>query len=66
MFSTDPGVLKLIDHVIIVFYMVAVLGLGVFFSRYVKTSGDFFLAGKSLPFWAIGMSVVVSDIGSEG
>ncbi len=53
-----------IDQAIIGFYLLAVLVLGVLFSRYVKTSGDFFLAGKSLPFWAIGMSVVVSDIGA--
>ena len=64
MFSGEAGVLTGIDQVIIVFYLVAVLILGVFFSRFVKTSGDFFLAGKSLPFWAIGMSVVVSDIGA--
>ena len=64
MFSGDPGVLTTIDQAIIAFYLVAVLIMGIFFSRYVKTSTDFFLAGKSLPFWAIGMSVVVSDIGA--
>ena len=64
MFSGDASVLTAIDQAIIAFYLVAVLVMGIFFSRYVKTSGDFFLAGKSLPFWAIGMSVVVSDIGA--
>lgn len=53
-----------IDVVIIFFYLGATLLLGVYFSRFVKSSGDFFLAGKSLPFWAIGMSIVVSDIGA--
>lgn len=53
-----------IDLLIIVFYLVATLALGVYFSRYVKSSSDFLLAGKSLPFWAIGMSIVVSDIGA--
>ncbi|MBZ0257594.1 sodium/solute symporter, partial [bacterium] len=28
-----------------------------------KTGKDYFLAGRSLPWWAIGMSLVVSDIG---
>ena len=64
MVLADAAALTLIDQAIIVFYMVAVLVLGIFFSRHVKTSGDFFLAGKSLPFWAVGMSVVVSDIGA--
>jgi len=56
--------LHFIDILIVAIYMVGVLSLGVFFARYVKTAGDFFIAGKALPFWAIGMSVVVSDIGA--
>ena len=40
------------------------MALGLYFSRFVKSTGDFILAGKTLPFWAIGMSIVVSDIGA--
>ena len=53
-----------IDLVILCFYLVATLLVGTYFGRYVKSSGDFLLAGKSLPFWAVGMSIVVSDIGA--
>ena len=53
-----------IDYVIIVVYMAGVLFIGTYLGKYVKTSGDLFLAGRSLPFWAIGMSIVVSDIGA--
>ncbi len=53
-----------IDIAIIILYMVGVFVLGTFFGRYVKDAGDFFIAGKALPFWAIGMSIVVSDIGA--
>lgn len=53
-----------IDLVIIGIYMVGTLALGTFFGRYVKNASDFFIAGKALPFWAIGMSVVVTDIGA--
>jgi len=56
--------LAVIDYVIIVVYMAGVLFIGSYFGRYVKSSGDLFLAGRSLPFWAIGMSIVVSDIGA--
>ena len=56
--------LATIDYVIIVVYMAGVLFIGSYFGKYVKTSGDLFLAGRSLPFWAIGMSIVVSDIGA--
>jgi SSS family solute:Na+ symporter len=58
------GSLAMIDYIIILVYMVGVLGIGTYFGKYVHSAGDFFLAGKALPFWAIGMSVVVSDIGA--
>ncbi len=58
------GNLAVIDYIIIGVYMAGVLYLGSYFAKYIHTSGDFFLAGRSLPFWAIGMSVVVSDIGA--
>lgn len=53
-----------IDYVIVVTYMLGVLLIGTYFGKYVRSAGDFFLAGKSLPFWAVGMSIVVSDIGA--
>lgn len=53
-----------IDYVIISVYMAGVLFVGVYFSKYVHSASDLFLAGRSLPFWAIGMSIVVSDIGA--
>lgn len=56
--------LAAIDVAIILVYMLGVLVLGAFFGRYVKDGGDFFVGGKALPFWAIGMSIVVSDIGA--
>ncbi len=56
--------LAVIDYVIIGVYMAGVLFIGSYFGKYVSTTGDLFLAGRSLPFWAIGMSIVVSDIGA--
>ncbi len=53
-----------IDYTIIGLYLVGILLIGTYFGRYVKTGRDFFLAGRALPFWAIGMSIVVSDIGA--
>ena len=55
-----------IDITIVVMYMVGVFFLGSFFGKYVKDAGDFFVAGKALPFWAIGMSIVVSDNWGDG
>ena len=53
-----------IDLTIIGVYMAGVFALGLYTSKYVDNAGDFFLAGKALPFWAIAFSIVVSDIGA--
>lgn len=58
------GALESIDYVIVIAYMLGVLAIGTFFGKYVHTAGDFFIGGKALPFWAVGMSIVVSDIGA--
>lgn len=52
-----------LDLAVIVLYLAVTVGLGFHLARRVRSSEDFFLAGRSLPFWAIGMSLVVSDIG---
>ncbi len=53
------------DVALVVIYLLAVVGLGLWMSWGVKSSKDFFLAGKSLPWWAVAMSLVVSDIGAK-
>lgn len=61
----NPIQLSPLDTSLIVLYLVAVTGLGIWAARGVRTSKDFFLAGRSLPWWAAGMSLVVSDIGAK-
>ena len=53
-----------LDFAVVLIYLAVVLGLGLYAGRRVRSSGDFFLGGRALPFWAIGMSIVVSDIGA--
>jgi len=53
-----------IDYFVVIAYFVGILILGYYFKRFVDSSEDYFLGGRSLPFWAIGMSIVVSDIGA--
>jgi SSS family solute:Na+ symporter len=53
-----------IDTFIIVFYMGAILVFGLFFRKYVSTTEDFFLAGKMLPWWVIGFSIIGTNIGA--
>jgi SSS family solute:Na+ symporter len=53
------------DIVIIIGYFVIVLGLGAYFSRYMKSQKDFFLAGKKMPWWIAACSLQATDIGPE-
>jgi len=53
-----------IDYFVVIAYLIGMLLLGLYFRKFVHSSTDFFLGGRMLPFWAIGMSIVVSDIGA--
>lgn len=58
-----------IDYVIFVAYGVLILSIGLWVSRTkkgeTKTTEDYFLAGKSLPWWAIGASLIAANISAE-
>ncbi|MBN1996810.1 hypothetical protein JW935_04600 [candidate division KSB1 bacterium] len=56
--------LPFIDLAIIVFYMIGMLIFGYRLGISIRSDQDYFLGGKRLPWWAIGMSMVVSDIGA--
>ncbi len=57
--------LKPLDVALVLAYLIGVTALGLWLSRGIRSSRDFFLAGKTLPWWAVGMSLVVSDIGAK-
>jgi SSS family solute:Na+ symporter len=51
------------DYAVVILYIVGTIALGLWVGRRIKSGSDFFLAGRSLPWWAIGMSLVATDIG---
>jgi SSS family solute:Na+ symporter len=55
-------VLHGIDYFIVIAYLFGIMVLGLYFARFVRSADDFFLSGKTLPFWAVGMSIVATDI----
>ncbi|MEL7317959.1 MAG: sodium/solute symporter [Pseudomonadota bacterium] len=61
--------LETIDIVIIIGYALALLGIALFVSRepagHQKDTEDYFLAGRALPWWAIGASLIASNISAE-
>jgi len=61
----DSVRLSSLDLTLVVVYLIGVTSLGLWASRGIRSSKDFFLAGRSLPWWMAGMSMVVSDIGAK-
>ena len=47
-----------LNWTILVVYILGNLALGMFLSRKVESADDFFLGDRSIPWWAIGISVV--------
>jgi len=57
--------LTFIDWTIMSVYFVFVLGIGFALNRYMKTSKDFFLSGRSLPAWITGLAFISANLGAQ-
>jgi SSS family solute:Na+ symporter len=58
-----------IDIAVFVLYLITIVSIGLWVSRekkgHEKNTEDYFLAGKSLPWWAIGASLIAANISAE-
>ena len=54
-----------VDWIIMLLYFVFVLGIGVALKRYMKTSKDFFQAGRALPAWICGLAFISANLGAQ-
>ncbi len=63
------GTFQTLDYMIFAAYGILILSVGLWVSRtkkgQKKSAEDYFLAGKSLPFWAIGASLIAANISAE-
>jgi len=57
--------LTLLDWTIMVIYFVFVLGIGFALKRYMRTSTDFFLSGRSIPAWITGLAFISANLGAQ-
>ena len=59
----------MIDYAIFVLYIILLVGLGFFLSRSKdgkeESSSDYFLAGNTLTWWAVGASLIAANISAE-
>ncbi|MGI4730279.1 MAG: sodium/sugar symporter [Janthinobacterium lividum] len=58
-----------IDIAVVIVYAIGIFGLAQWVSRekagHAKTTSDYFLASKNLPWWAIGASLIAANISAE-
>ena len=63
------GTFELLDYLIFGLYALTILGIGLWVSRdkegKQKNAEDYFLASKSLPWWAVGASLIAANISAE-
>ncbi len=52
-----------IDILVFVLYFLAMLGVGFYFFRENKSSDDYYVGGRQMGSWHIGLSVVATDVG---
>ena len=57
--------LTFVDWLIMLLYFVFVLGIGFALKRYMKTSKDFFQAGRALPAWICGLAFISANLGAQ-
>src|SRR6266576_3959217 len=54
-----------VDYAVMALYFVFVLGIGAALRRYVRTSEDFFLSGRSIPAWVTGLAFISANLGAQ-
>ena len=64
--EAERQLLRWLDWVVIVVYLVSMLGIGLHFYLREKrgSTSDFFVGGRSIPFWAAGVSLYVANTSS--
>ena len=56
----DSSGLAGLDYVVLVAYAAAMLGMGFYIARKQRSTEDFFVGGRNLPAWAVGLSLLAS------
>ncbi len=51
------GAFTILDYVALVLYFGILVGMGAYFARRERTTEDFFLGGRRVPWWAVGLSI---------
>ncbi len=52
--------LQVADYLVVTAYMVLLLGVGVYLGRKQETTEDYFVGGRNMPWWAVGVSMLAT------
>lgn len=55
-----------LDIALVAGYLLLIVAVGLGLSRKVETASDYFLAGRSLSWWVIGLSIIGTNVSAEG
>ncbi|HMO87125.1 MAG TPA: transporter, partial [Lacipirellulaceae bacterium] len=59
--TTTSVPLSAVDGAIVLLYLAAMLGIGIWVSRGQRSTSDYFLGDRSLPWWAVLLSIVATE-----
>ncbi len=54
-----------LDYLVIIVYFIAVVGFGLWFGRYTKSTKDFFFGGQRFAWWLIAFSATATTVGTR-
>lgn len=54
-----------LDWIVMIVYFIAIMLFGSYFSKYNRTTTDFFFGGRRFKWWLIAMSIVATGVGSH-
>jgi solute:Na+ symporter, SSS family len=55
------GYFSLADWIVILAYLGGIIGLGIWFGKDQRTTRDYFLGSRNIPWWGIGVSIVAAE-----
>jgi len=53
----ESGTIAALDWVVLLLYLLTLVGIGLYFIRREDSTEDFFVAGRTMPWWAAGVSI---------
>ena len=57
--------MHVLDWIVVLCYFGTIVSMGLYFSKRQKTTGQYYTGGRSLPAWAVGISIL-SGCGPSG